>query len=135
MKMKIIILWMLKIAAAIILLQTLLFKFTGSKESVELFTNLVGKDYEAVLRITTGILELMVSILLLIPSTTIIGAILGMGIMAGAIFSHLLVIGIESQGDGGQLFTFAIIVFICCLIISFLTKEQGSRLYKRLLKK
>ena len=133
--MKIMILWMLKIAAAIILLQTLLFKFTGSKESVELFTNLVGKDYEAVLRITTGILELMVSNLLLIPSTTIIGAILGMGIMAGAIFSHLLVIGIESQGDGGQLFTFAIIVFICCLIISFLTMEQGSRLYKRLLKK
>lgn len=122
MKLKIIFSWLLQITAAVILLQTLYFKFTAQPESVELFTKLGVEPWG---RIGTGIVELIASILLLVPSTVIIGALLGTGLMAGAIASHLLVIGIESQGDGGQLFMLAIIVFVCCLVIMLLHKQQA----------
>jgi putative oxidoreductase len=122
----------LRLVAAVILLQTLYFKFTAQPESVELFTKLGVEPWG---RIGTGIVELIASILLLLPSTAFIGALLGMGLMGGAILSHIAVIGIESKGDGGQLFMLAIIVLLCCIITSVLHKEQGISLYKKLLKK
>ena len=124
--------WLLRIAAAVILLQTLYFKFTAHPESVELFTKLGAEPWG---RIGTGIIELIASILLLIPASVFIGAILGVGLMTGAILSHLTVIGIESKGDGGQLFMLAIIVLVCCLILLVLHKKQGIALYNRILKK
>jgi putative oxidoreductase len=124
--------WILRIAAAVILLQTLYFKFTGHPESVELFTKLGVEPWG---RIGTGVVELIASVLLLLPSSVFIGAFLGTGLMAGAILSHLTVIGIESKGDGGQLFTLAIIVLVCCLVLLVLHKQQGFVLYKRVLKK
>ncbi len=122
----------LRIIAAVILLQTLYFKFTGAPESVELFTKLGVEPWG---RIGTGIIELITGILLLLPSTVFIGAFLGIGLMAGAILSHLAVIGIESKGDGGQLFILAIIVLICCIVIAILYKQQGIALYKQLMNK
>ena len=96
-----------RIIAAGILLQTLYFKFTAHPESVALFTKLGVEPWG---RIATGVLELITGILLLLPSTAFLGGFLAMGLMLGAIASHLLVIGIESQGDGGQLFILAVIV-------------------------
>jgi putative oxidoreductase len=122
----------LRLVAAVILLQTLYFKFTAQPESVELFTKLGVEPWG---RIGTGIIELVASILLLFPSTVIIGALLGMGLMGGAILSHLAVIGIESKGDGGQLFMLAIIVLLCCTIIAVFQKDQGIALYNRFIKK
>lgn len=127
--------WLLRIIAAVILLQTLFFKFTASPESVELFTKIIGNEYEAFARIGTGVLELITAILLLIPNTVFMGAFMGLGLMAGAIFSHLTIIGIKSQGDGGQLFIYAIIVAVCCLITLLLHKQQGIHLYKRVTSK
>jgi putative oxidoreductase len=122
----------LRLVAAVILLQTLYFKFTAQPESVELFTKLGVEPWG---RIGTGIIELAASILLLFPSTVIIGALLGVGLMGGAILSHLAVIGIESKGDGGQLFMLAIIVLLCCFTTLILHKEKGILLYNKLLKK
>jgi uncharacterized membrane protein YphA (DoxX/SURF4 family) len=130
--MKNIISWILRIAAAAILLQTLYFKFTGHAESVELFTKLGVEPWG---RIGTGIIELITGIVLLIPATAFIGAILGIGLMFGAILSHLTVIGIESKGDGGQLFMLAIIVMVLCIIISVMHKQQGVNLINKLLKR
>jgi putative oxidoreductase len=132
MSFKKIISWVLRITAAVILLQTLYFKFSGHPESVELFTKLGVEPWG---RIGTGIIELFTGILLLIPSTVFVGAILGLGLMAGAILSHLTVIGIESKGDGGQLFMLAILVFVCCLILLLMYKSQGMTLYKKITKK
>jgi putative oxidoreductase len=122
----------LRIVAAVILLQTLYFKFTAQPESVELFTKLGVEPWG---RIGTGIIELMASILLLLPSTVFIGALLGLGLMSGAILSHIAVIGIESKGDGGQLFMLAITVLLCCIATIILHKEQGIVLYNRFAKK
>jgi len=131
-KITTIISWLLRVAAAIILLQTLYFKFTGHPESVELFTKLGVEPWG---RIGTGVIELITGILLLIPATAFIGAFLGIGLMAGAILSHLTVIGIESKGDGGQLFMLAIIVLVCCLALVFIHRKEGITLYNKLLKK
>jgi len=121
MKIKKILSLVLQIVAAIILLQTLFFKFTAHPQSVELFTKLGVEPWG---RIGTGILELHTSVLLLLPQTKVIGAFLGIGIMMGAIFSHLFVIGIETSGDGGLLFGLAIIVLICCAFILVINKKE-----------
>ncbi len=128
MKIKNLILWILRITAAIILWQTLYFKFTAHPESVELFTKLGVEPWG---RIGTGVIELIVGILLIIPSTAFLGAFFGAGVMSGAILSHLAIIGIASKNDGGLLFGLAIIVLVCCLIIMILQKEQGLSFYKR----
>ena len=132
MKLKLIGSWVLRIVAAAILLQTLYFKFTGQPESVELFTKLGVEPWG---RISTGVIELIASILLLIPSTVFVGAFLGVGLMVGAILSHVTVIGIESKGDGGQLFMLAVAVLVCCSILLILCKKQGIELLNKVIKK
>jgi uncharacterized membrane protein YphA (DoxX/SURF4 family) len=106
--------WVAQGVAAIILLQTLFFKFTAAPESVYIFTTL---GIEPVGRIGSGTAELIASVLLLIPRTAWIGAILAMGVMAGAILSHLTKLGIEIQGDGGELFFLALLVFVACAVV------------------
>ncbi len=130
MKIKLIFSWILRLVAAVILLQTLFFKFSGHPESVELFTKLGVEPWG---RIGTGIIELIAGIVLLIPATAFIGGLLGVGLMSGAILSHLTVIGIESKGDGGQLFMLAIIVLVCCCLILLFHKNQGTALYQKIL--
>ncbi|MCU0393383.1 MAG: DoxX family protein [Thermoflexibacter sp.] len=116
-----IITWIAQLTAAIILLQTLFFKFTGAPESVYIFTTLGIEPFG---RIGSGIVELISAILLLMPRTAWMGAILGMGVMAGAILSHLTKLGIEIQGDGGTLFFLAIIVFVACMLVLLLRRKQ-----------
>jgi putative oxidoreductase len=132
MNAKIISSWVLRIVAAIILLQTLYFKFSGHEESVELFTKLGIEPWG---RIGTGVMELIASLFLLIPATVFIGAVLGIGLMAGAIFSHLTILGIESNGDGGQLFIMAVVVLVFCLILCLMYWKQGIKVVNKLMEK
>jgi len=132
MKVSLLFSWILRIAAAAILLQTLYFKFTGQPESVALFTTLGVEPWG---RIGTGIMELIASLLLLLPSTVIIGAVMGTGIMTGAVLSHLAILGIESAGDGGQLFYLAISVLLCCAALLYLHRKEALGLVQRFLKK
>lgn len=113
--------WVLRGVAALIMLQTLFFKFTAAPESVYIFSTLGIEPWG---RIGTGIMELIASVLILIPRTTVLGALLAIGIMSGAILSHLFFLGIAVQGDGGQLFLYALIVLICAAIL-FWTHRQG----------
>ncbi len=113
--------WIIKLIAVVILLQTLYFKFTGAEESVYIFTTLGVEPYG---RIGSGIIELVASILILIPRTTVYGAILGLGTMTGAIFSHLFVLGIDVKNDGGTLFILAIITFLCCAYLVFINRNK-----------
>ena len=71
----------------------------------------------------------------LIPATAFIGGFLAFGLMVGAIFSHLTVLGVESNGDGGTLFTLAIVVLILSVVIQVLHKSQGIALYEKYPKK
>lgn len=113
--------WLFRLAAAIIMLQTLYFKFSAAPESVYIFTTLGLEPWG---RIGIGSLELIASILIVIPKTTSLGALLAVGIMAGAILSHLTKLGIVVQNDGGQLFTLALAVFICSAILLVIYRKQ-----------
>ncbi|MCC7179159.1 MAG: DoxX family protein [Acidobacteria bacterium] len=98
---------LLRLTAAAILLQTLFFKFTGAAESVYIFETLGAEPWG---RIGSGVAELITAALLLAPSTAALGGLLGVGVMSGAILSHLTVLGLEVMDDGGLLFALALIV-------------------------
>ena len=119
--------WIIKLVAIIILLQTLYFKFTAAPESVYIFSTLGIEPFG---RIGSGIVELIASVLILIPRTTLLGAVLGFATMLGAIFSHIFVLGIEIQNDGGTLFVLAVITLLCCLILIFNQKDKVPNLLR-----
>src|SRR5208282_992370 len=97
--------WVLRILAAVILLQTLFYKFSAAEESVYIFSTLGMEPWG---RIGSGIVELIAAVLLLIPRTTPIGAVLGLGVMSGALFFHLTKLGLVVKDDHGQLFIYCL---------------------------
>lgn len=113
--------WIVKLIAVVILLQTLFFKFSGAEESIYIFTKLGVEPFG---RIGSGIAELIASLLILIPRTTLLGALMGLGTMLGAIVSHLFILGIVVKNDGGELFALAIITLICCIILVLQNKNK-----------
>ncbi len=106
--------WTLRIVPAIILLQTLFFKFTAHPESVAIFSKLHAEPFG---RIFSGVLELITAVLILNPKTTFWGAVLGLVTMIGAIASHIFILGIDTNNDGGKLFYLALTVFVFCVIL------------------
>jgi hypothetical protein len=113
--------WALQLIVAAILLQTLFFKFTGAAESVYIFSTLGAEPWG---RIGSGVMELIAALLLLYPATITIGALLALGVITGAIVSHLTVLGIEVQGDGGLLFFLALAVFVSSVAILILRRSD-----------
>ena len=113
--------WILRISSAAILLQTLFFKFTGAPESIYIFTKVGAEPWG---RIGSGIIELIAAILILTPRFSWLGSLLALGVMAGAILSHLTFLGIEVQGDKGLLFGLAVTVFVASGMNLYLQRSQ-----------
>lgn len=105
--------WIARLVAAVVLLQTLYFKFSGAPESVFIFSTLGLEPWG---RIGSGVVELVAALLLLWTPTAGIGGLIAVGVMSGAIVSHLTTLGIEIQGDGGLLFGLACLVWMCGLV-------------------
>jgi uncharacterized membrane protein YphA (DoxX/SURF4 family) len=122
--------WVLRIIAALIMLQTLYFKFSGAEESVYIFSQLGMEPWG---RIGTGIFELIASILILYPGTTFLGSVLAIGLMLGAIGAHLTKLGIVVKNDGGQLFIYALIVLISSIILTVIYRNDGITFIKRVI--
>jgi hypothetical protein len=99
--------WTLAIIVAVIFIQTLFFKFSAAEESVYIFTKLGAEPWG---RIGSGVMELIAAMLILVPATRLFGAGLSLGVIMGAIMSHLTILGIVVQDDGGGLFAMAVIV-------------------------
>ena len=118
----------MRVIVAIILLQTLYFKFSAHPDSIHIFET-VGMEPWG--RIGTGIVELIAGILLLIPSTAWIGAGMAFGVISGAVVMHLTLLGIDVNGDGGQLFYMALFVFIASGIILWFEKDKILAILKR----
>ncbi len=112
---------LIRLVPAVILLQTLFFKFTAAPESVYIFETLELEPYG---RIGSGIVELIAAVLLLIPKTAWAGAGLSLGVISGAIVSHLTLLGIEVQGDGGYLFFLAVIVFVFSASVLWMHRKK-----------
>ena len=113
--------WICRITAAVILLQTLYFKFTGAEESIYIFTKMGLEPWG---RYASGVAELFAAALLLFPRTTWLGALIAAGVMVGAIGSHLAQLGIVVKDDGGLLFALAVIVFVTSLVTLFIHRRQ-----------
>jgi hypothetical protein len=113
--------WAAQLVAAGILGQTLFFKFTGAPESVYIFSTLGMEPWG---RIGSGVMELVAVGLLLYPRTPVLGALLAIGLMAGAIFFHLTRLGIAVQGDGGLLFKLALTVLLCSAVILVIRRRE-----------
>lgn len=126
--MKAIYYWIIRIIPAIIMLQTLFFKFSAAPESVAIFSKLGADPYG---RIGTGIIELIASIFILIPNKSRFGALLGFTTMLGAIVSHVFILGIKVNNDEGQLFILALITLVCCGLVLFEERNKFSIFQKR----
>jgi len=126
--------WALRLIAALILFQTLFFKFTGAPESVYIFTVLRMEPWG---RYGSGLAELLACFLLLIPGTVAWGALLSLGLMGGAIASHLGPLGLDVMGDMGLLFGLALTVFTCGALLLLLHRRElppsrrGGRMRER----
>ena len=121
--------WILRIVPAIIMVQTLPFKFTGAAESKALFSTLTEKalgdpGLEAVARLGTGVVELIAIILLLVPKTRMYGALLTVGTMAGALVSHVAFLGFS--GSHGQLAVMATVALICSALFLVLSRRAAK---------
>ncbi|MCB0487482.1 MAG: DoxX family protein [Cyclobacteriaceae bacterium] len=121
--------WGARIVAAIILLQTLFFKFSGAEESVYIFTT-VGMEPWG--RIGVGVMELIASVLLLITPVAWMGGLIAVGLMVGAIGMHLTLLGIEVQGDGGYLFILAVVVTACGALVLWQDRDKALAFVKKL---
>lgn len=113
--------WICQIGAAIILAQTLFFKFTGAPESIYIFSKLGMEPWG---RYGTGALELVAVVLLLTPKASAIGALLAAGLMAGALFSHATKLGIVVQEDGGLLFGLALTTLVCAAMVLVIRRTE-----------
>ena len=123
--------WGLRLIAAVILLQTLFFKFTAAPESVYIFSTLGMEPWG---RIGSGVAELVAAVLLLAPATVALGALLSLGIISGALASHLFVLGVAlpAVGDRGELFGLAVLVFVCSALVLLLHRGELVALTARL---
>lgn len=121
--------WSMQSLAALIFFQTLFFKFTGAEESKYIFETLGMEPWG---RIGSGIAELITVVLLLTPRLASVGAVMGLGVISGAIMSHLTKLGIVVKDDGGLLFGLAVVVFACCAGVAWLRRRElpivGARL-------
>jgi len=115
------------IVAAILFLQSVYFKLIAAPGSVFIFTEIGIEPYG---RIIIGILELIVGLLLIFRKTSLLGGILGLGFILGAIFTHLFVLGIEVQNDGVLLFGMAIVVLVSCIVTIFTQSKKLGQIIK-----
>ncbi len=124
--------WVLQVVVAVILFQTLFFKFAGAEESKYIFSELGMEPWG---RIGSGVVELIAVLLLLYPRTTTLGAILSLGVISGAIIGHLTKLGIVVKDDGGLLFILAVVVFVGSAAILVIRRTQipivGARFVSR----
>lgn len=123
--------WIARLIAAVILLQTLYFKFTAAPESVYIFST-VGMEPWG--RIGVGVLELLAAVLILVNATVWFGALLAFGLMGGAVVMHLTVLGISVQDDGGYLFFLALMVLFCSLFVLWVNKRRIQMFLRTLYK-
>jgi putative oxidoreductase len=121
--------WVVRVIVAIILLQTLFFKFSGAPESVYIFET-VGQEPWG--RYGSGVVELIAAVLLFVPALVPVGAVISLGVISGAIFFHLTKLGIVVQDDGGLLFGLAVVVWTGSAFIAWLHRRDlpviGSKL-------
>jgi hypothetical protein len=121
--------FVLSLYIAIVFVQSLFFKWTGSEESIFIFSTL--RDWSGIAlfepfgRYFIGLSELVASVLLFVRPTRIWGAGMALVIITGAIVFHLFTpLGVEIKGDGGLLFALACGVWLSSATILLIHRND-----------
>ena len=127
--------WALTLFVCFVFIQSLFFKFSGSQETVIIFNTIadwmqgiflapLAESFRTYGGWTVGITELIASLLLLVPRTRLLGALIGFAVISGAIFFHLFTpLGVDrvvdeaGNTDNGVLFYMACGVWLSCVIL------------------
>jgi uncharacterized membrane protein YphA (DoxX/SURF4 family) len=118
--------WTAQITIVLILAQTLYFKFTYAPETKVIFGDRGGRPAATVV----GLVELACVVLLLVPKTAALGALLSLAVISGAIFTHVTSLGLQitdpatGDSDGGLLFGLALTVAVGALVVMGLRWRQ-----------
>ncbi len=120
--------WGGQLVAAGIIGSTTFFKLSGAQESIDLFTELGVEPWG---RIGLGIVEVIASILLIVPRTAAFGGLMALGLMTGAIFSHLTILGIVFNDDGGSLFKMAVAAFVASTLVTWIRRRELPLIARR----
>lgn len=127
--------------AALFIAGTLLwyeqYKLTANPGSVWLFTTLTDwlflDGHEKAMRLAVASMEILASILVVIPFTRVIGAALALGILSGAIFFHVVSpLGIDPYNDGARLFTEACEIWLLSAFILLVERAEAVTLLRRI---
>lgn len=118
--------WVLQIAIAGVFVLTGFSKLSGAPEAIHIFETL---GMEPLGRYATGLAEILAAVLLLVPKTSAIGALLSLLVITGAIGSHLNKLGIQvtmpdGTNDGGTMFGLAVAVFLASIVVLFIRRAQ-----------
>lgn len=134
--------WALAIYVAFVFIQSLLFKFSGSQETVIIFNTIadwmagiaplsaIAEPFREYGGVSVGSVELVASVMILIPKTRLLGALTALGVISGAIFFHLFtplgvnrVVDAAGNTDGGVLFFMACGVWLSSAVIIWLERR------------
>jgi uncharacterized membrane protein YphA (DoxX/SURF4 family) len=114
------------------------FKLTGNEGSIDgVFQPLAEwfgiPAHEKPIRLGVAILEIIASVLVLIPRFRVWGAFLALGTMSGAIFFHTIgPIGIDPYGDGGKLFKEACFTWAMAALILVIHRAEVTAILRGL---
>jgi uncharacterized membrane protein YphA (DoxX/SURF4 family) len=112
-----VVLWVLQIGAAGMFLMAGFFKLSGNEQVVGVFEAIgLGQWF----RYLTGALEVGGAILLLIPRTSGLGALMLAGVMVGAVVTHLFIIGGSPLG--------AIIFLVVTTVVAWGRRQRTKNL-------
>ena len=117
--MKTLIILFLRFALILLFVAAGAAKFAGVTESVSLFEAL---GMEPGGRYLVGFLEWMAAFLLLLPFTITTGALLGWGILSGALLAHFTKVGFS--GLMMPITVAALIGWLGCALLLFLRRDQ-----------
>jgi LPXTG-motif cell wall-anchored protein len=118
--------WVAQVGVAVILAQTLYFKFTYAPETQVIFADRGGRPAATLV----GLVELLCVMLLLVPRTAAVGAALALAVISGALLTHLTALGIAvvdpatGESDGGLLFLLAVLVAVGSLIVLVIRRRE-----------
>ena len=113
--------WALRIITTFIIFQIVYFKLSGDPQCIFVFEIMGMEPYG---RFITGLIELVIGVFLLVPSTKLWGIIGAFGVASCCMTAHFTTLGIEINNDGGQLFSMTSSIFVCSIILSALHKDE-----------
>lgn len=113
--------WVCQFIAGPILIYAGILKLSGNQADIDLFMRL---GMESAGRILIGVIELFAGLMLISDAFAALGALIGLGVMVGAIIAHITHLGYNVAGDGGLHVLMLTIVLSTCMTALLIRRKQ-----------